>query len=402
MANQEMNIQQITEITKFSLEASTKFKLPVCYWGVHGTGKTELVKQIAQDLGYNLVVLHLAMQDICDLIGIPSKQEYKMPDGSIDTIQVWSCPQWLYNANKSFEETGKPNLFFLDEFNRGNRFVLSAMLPFLIEGVLHQHKIGPKDAVIAAANPANEKYEVNELTDEALLNRLGHIVFKPTHKEYVAYLKRTGMDKTTIKVVENQPAYTKIADFDLGFEVKPSRRSICNVMSLLGSKGRTWVAEHGSYVIEAYLGASFRDEWMAEFASRDESITLDMLENFDQNKQDIINAISTSVTEQGKKMAAHRTDILSKTLDIIKTHIKDIRDKIGAKDVTWMIKFFSIPIIPDDACAAVFMANPDMKRVMMRNTDVNILLTNFLHSKNIIPLDGVAPWATDADKRTVV
>jgi hypothetical protein len=48
------------------------------------------------------------------------------------------------------------------------------------------------------------------------------------------------------------------------------------------------------------------------------------------------------------------------------------------------------------------MANPDMKRVMMRNADVNILLTNFLRSKNIIPLDGIAPWAADADKRTVV
>ena len=398
MANQEMNIQQITEITKFSLDASkSPTKLPVCYWGIHGTGKTELVKQIAKDLGYNLVVLHLAMQDICDLIGIPSKVEYILPDGSKDTVQIWSCPQWLHDAHENYKKTKIPNLFFLDEFNRGNRFVLAAMLPFLIEGVLHQHRIGPEDAVIAAANPANEKYEVNELTDEALLNRMGHIVFKPTHTEYIAYLKKCGVDKTTIKVAANNPSFTKIPDFDLGFEVKPSRRSIFNVMSLVGKKGKTWIREHGSYVVEAYLGASFRDEWMAEYSSKDESITLEMLQNFDGNKSDIEAALTTTIDGQ----ITHRTDILSKTLDIIKTYIKDNKETISVADVAWMIKFFSISIIPEDACASVFMSNPEMKRMMMKDMEINILLTNFLRKKNIIPLDGVAPWAADADNRTV-
>jgi hypothetical protein len=398
MANQEMNIAQILEITKFSLEASKNdIKLPLCYWGIHGTGKTELVKQEAEELGYNLVILHLAMQDICDLIGIPSKVEFEAADGTKDTIQIWSCPEWLHNAKENYRKTGKPNLFFLDEFNRGNRFVLAAMLPFLIEGVLHQHKIGPNDAVIAAANPANEKYEVNELTDEALLNRMGHIVFKPTHGEYVNFLKRRKVDPTTIKVVQNHPNYTKIADFDLGFEIKPSRRSIYNVMSLVGRKGKSWIREHGSYVIEAYLGPAFRDEWMALYSSKDESITLEMLQDFDNNKVDIEAAVTTVIDGQ----TTHRTDILSRTLDIIKTYIKDTQDKITVADITWMIKFFSIPVIPDDAGAAIFMANAEMKRMIMKDVDINILLTNFLRNKNIIPLDGIAPWAADADKRTV-
>ena len=394
MANQEMNIEQIIEITKFSLEASkSSIKLPVCYWGVHGTGKTELVKQIAEDLGYNLVVLHLAMQDICDLIGIPSKLEYKLPDGTVDTVQIWSCPQWLHSANQSYKETGKPNLFFLDEFNRGNRFVLSAMLPFLIEGVLHQHHIGPNDAVIAAANPANDKYEVNELTDEALLNRLAHVVFKPTHGEYVSYLKRKGMDKTTIKIVQNNPSFTKISDFDLGFDVKPSRRSIHNVMSLVGKKGSAWIKKHGSYVIEAYLGPAFRDEWISLYSSKDEAITLEMLQDFDNNKTDIESAVTTTIDGQ----VTHRTDILSKSIDIIKTYINDSKDKLTEKDVEWMIKFFSIPIIPDDAGAAVFMANPELKRTVMRNMKANIMMANFLRKKKIIPLEGTEPTPAMAD-----
>lgn len=399
MAKQQMNVAQMTETVKFSLESSKEgCKLPLCFWGIHGTGKTELVRQIAEEFGYNLVTLHLATQDICDLIGIPSRKEVKLPNGETEMIQEWSCPDWLYNAKKNSNDTGKPNLFFLDEFNRGNRFVLAAMLPFLIDGVLHTHGIGKNDAVIAAANPANDKYEVSEIIDEALLNRLGHIVFSPTHEEYVAYLKRKGLDKTTIKVVSVHPQYTKISDFDLGFDVKPSRRSIFNVMSKIGRKPKAWIKEHATYVIEAYLGSSFRDEWLSEYQSRDESITLEMLIDFDNNKSDIEAALTTEIDG----LVTHRKDMLSKTLEIIKTYISDRKDKITIDDVGWMTKFFNIQIIPDDASAAVFMANPVMKRAIMRDPDINVKLTNFLRAKKIITNQGTAPWSADADKPELI
>jgi len=76
MADQDMTLNQCKEVVKFSLENSTeKVKLPVMLWGSHGVGKTEIVKQIAKEMGYNLVVLHLATQDIVDLVGIPTKTE---------------------------------------------------------------------------------------------------------------------------------------------------------------------------------------------------------------------------------------------------------------------------------------------------------------------------------------
>jgi hypothetical protein len=93
----------------------------------------------------------------------------------------------------------------------------------------------------------------------------------------------------------------------------------------------------------------------------------------------------------------HRTDILSKTQEIIKTFIADNKDNIGIEDVSWMIKFFNLKIIPDDTAAAVFMSNPVMKRAVMRDPDANIAMVNFLRKKKIITDDGVAPWAAAAD-----
>jgi hypothetical protein len=250
------------------------------------------------------------------------------------------------------------------------------------------------DAVIAAANPPTEQYEVSEIIDEAMLNRLGHLCFKPTHTEYVDYLKRMHIDKTTLKVVANNPGFSKINDFELGFNITPSRRSIFNVMNLIGKKPKSWIKDHASYVIESYLGPAFRDVWLTEYSNKDESITLEMLMDFDANKADIEAALVTEI--DGQK--THRTDILSKTIDIIKVFIKDNKDSITDKEIDWMIKFFSIKIIPDDACAAVFMSNPDMKLLIMKNAKINIKLTRFLRDKKIITDNGLAPWSALCDK----
>jgi hypothetical protein len=381
MAHQQFNLKQIRKILKFSLEnCSEKVKLPVCITGVHGIGKTEFVAEIAKENGFNLVVLHLAMQDICDLIGIPSKIDITLPDGTIDSIQTWSCPKWLHDANENYLKTGTPNIFFLDEYNRANRFVLSAMLPFLIEGVLHQHRIGPKDAVLAAANPSNDNYEVNEITDKALLNRMGHVIFNPTHTEYVKFLEKKNIDAVTLNVVKSNIEYTKVPSISLGYDVTPSRRSIFNVMSIIGKKNNEWIEENASCIIEAYLGESFRDTWILQYKNTEKNITLHMLQDFDNNKDYIVDIITTTIDGT----ITHRSDILSKTIDIIKSHISDMNENITHNDIEWMVKFFSIDIIPDDACSAVFLANPIIKKMIMKDIKINSMLVEFLSNKKII------------------
>lgn len=390
MADQDMTLNQCKEVVKFSLlHSNAKIKLPVMLWGSHGVGKTEIVKQIAKEMGYNLVVLHLATQDIVDLVGIPTKTEVTDNDGNIlDVVQQWACPDWLNKANKRFEETGEPNLFFLDEFNRGPRLVLAAMLPFLIEGVLHQHSIGPKDAVIAAANPPTEDYEVNDLIDKALLNRMAHVIFRPTTEEYINYLKSTGMDKTTINVIRKNPAYAKIPEFELDFEVTPSRRSMDYVMRVIGKMGKTWINKHGSYVIEAFLGPSFRDEWIDEYSNTDQYITIEMLQNYDDYEADITEALTTVIDG----VETERVDVLGRTNEIIKQWIEDHRDSLSSNDLEWMIKFYSNPKVPDDAAAATFMANKHIRKRALDDVDFSIALGGFLTDKGIMNDEGVASW----------
>jgi hypothetical protein len=380
MAAQEMNLSQTVECIKFSVEASKRgIKLPLMLWGEHGIGKTQTVYQFAEQNNYNVVVLHLATQDIADLIGIPRE---------INGNTVWAAPDWLYKAKENSEKTGKPNLFFLDEFSRGHRMVLAAMLPFLIEGKLHTHKIGLNDAVIAAANPPTENYDVQDLNDEALLDRLGHIIYRPTSKEYIDYMVKQGHDKATINILKKNPNWAKIRQFSLPFEVKPSRRSIDYVMRYIQGKGHKWIKKHAPYVIEAYLGTSFMEEWVAEYTKSDDSITLDMIMDYDNYESDITAALTTEI--DGVK--THRLDILQKANETIKIWINENKDTITVNDLNWMIKFLNNPMVPGEAAASILMANKVIKAKILEDVDFNRECVGFLREKKIITDDGVMTW----------
>ena len=375
-----MNLRETVECIKFSVEASKQgIKLPIMLWGEHGVGKTQTVYQFAEENNYNVVVLHLATQDLCDLIGIPREK---------DGVTIWTEPEWLANAKKKSEETGKPNLFFLDEFSRGHRMVLAAMLPFLIEGKLHTHTIGINDAVIAAANPPSENYDVQDINDEALLDRLGHIIYRPTSKEYIDYMVKEGHSKATINMLKKNPNWSKIRQFTLPFEVKPSRRSIDYVMRQVQKNNKSWIKKFGPNVVEAYLGTSFMEEWMGEYLNNDESITLDMIMDYDNNKDEITAALTTEI--DGVK--THRLDILQKANDMIKLWIDENKDAITVNDLDWITKFLDNPMVPGDAAASVLMANKVVKRKVLDDIDFNKKCVSFLKEKNIITDEGVAVW----------
>jgi hypothetical protein len=390
MAQQEMSRKQIIDCIKFAVNhSSDKIKLPVAIWGLHGVGKTQTVEEVAREMKYNLVVLHLATQDVADLIGIPRDLEVKDDNGNvIDKVTIWSCPDWLHTARKLWNEEKIPTIFFLDEMNRGNRMVLAAMLPFLINGVLHTHGIGPKDAVMAAMNPPTEDYEVNDLIDKALLNRMGHVIMRPTHAEYVEYLKSTGMDKITLSVLKEDPAWTKIPEFELPFKITPSRRSIDYVMRVVGKTSRGWVKEHASHIIECYLGQSFRDAWMEHFSRQGQSITLEMLIDYDNNKEEITSILKTEI--DGEKTI--RLDLLQKAVALIKQFVDDKKDKLTLDDANWMMKFFSNPIIDDEYAATVFEANKHIKDKMASDVKFSVTVGNFLREKKIWNDDGIPVW----------
>lgn len=374
----EFTREELIACLKFSMENSDKnVKLPVCIWGWHGVGKTELMKQICQEMDYNLVCLHLSTQDMIDLIGRPITETI---DGH--EIQKWAVPNWLSEAKALTEKTGRKNVFFLDEMNRAHQLVLNAMLPFLIEGVLHEHRIGDGDVVMAACNPPDgDNYEVNEITDKAFLDRLGHAILSPTAVEYISYLRNIGMDPITISVVETNPNFIKIPEIDPGFVATPSRRSIVNVMSKVGKKDDDWIKENGEVVIECFLGEEFKDKWLSNWHSSEGLIDIHLIMQSSKVKQKA--KIRSILFGEIDGIEVVKNDILENCAEIIKNYIVE-KGGVTETEMKWILDFFRIDGIPSDALAALVSTNDLIKRSVIKDLKVNRIVGELYEELNIV------------------
>jgi len=366
---------QIVDMHQFhyALDFSAESKVPFCVWGIKAVGKTQGVYQWCDKRGYRCVVLHLATQDVVDLIGMmkvvpgdcDSEKVYSLfskaisgksldhdekeyitayfKDGATTQSKtIWAKPEWLKND-------GIKTCYFLDEFNRGNQFVLAAMLPFLIEGKIHTHKIGQDDFVVAACNPTTGNYNVNDSfeADDALRDRCGHLILEPSTDEFLAFAKNK-IGRTTMKVLHKNTSYIEIKQFSMPFEVEPSRRSIINVMSHIDKKDAKWIKERACIILGIYLGSNFRDDWLSQYTERLEALDLFTLMNFDENEEIIKKTITTIV--KGKEEV--KNDIFEGAQDQIVGWLNN-KYKDGIDNIDWLLKFFSIPVVQKDSIVSL-------------------------------------------------
>lgn len=322
------------------LTFSSETKLPFCVWGEKAVGKTTGVYDWAAENGYNVVTLHLATQDVVDLIGMMNKET----DEHGRTRTVWSRPEWMLH-----EDDERPTVYFLDEFNRGNNFVLAAMLPFLIEGTMHTHKIGKNHFVVAACNPTTGNYNVNDSfeADDALRDRCGHVILSPTDDEFLNYAE-SRVSATTLSVVKKAKRYIELKKFKLPFSVTPSRRSLINVMKNVDKRPAEWIEREAVLVLQTYLGNDFCNDWLSQYSNRLDNLSLDVLMNFKNQKTVIENAITTHV----KGKPAVRNDVFESAQDQVVQWLEhDYKD--GIDDISWLIGFLSIPVVQRDSIVAL-------------------------------------------------
>lgn len=377
-----MNVQQAKECIKFSIMSSDKnIKLPIAIWGYHGIGKTEIIKQVAEEMNMNLVVLHLSTQDVTDLIGIPKDKEVII-NNKTERVMYWSCPSWLVNAVENTKKTGKNNIFFLDEMNRGSRAVLNAMLPFLIEGKIHTHTIGEKDVVIAAMNPSNESYDTNDIFDKALLDRMGHIILQPTKEEYKNYIKDK-VDSITLELIDEYPEFIEIPQINLTFSVTPSRRKIDKVMQKFLLMNDEWIKKYGKYVLECYLGSKFSSNWMKKYFNKNEQdkkkiIKIEHLLNIDIYSSFIKEILTMQINNE----VIINMDSFNYCKEILLDYFNK-QDIVTKSDIQMLIKFFSIPGMHPTIYKSFFYSTPIRKHII-ESLEFNYEIVSFLRKNNLL------------------
>lgn len=149
---------------KASLTHLVKRQRPAFLWGPPGAGKSDIVAEVAKDLGMELRDVRLNLLDPVDLKGFPTVV------GTGKTKQMTFVPP-------DFLPTKGKGVLFLDEMNSAPRAVQAAAYQLVLDRKIGEYELPAGWAVVAAGNRAGDRAVVNDMPS-ALANRLVHIDFE--------------------------------------------------------------------------------------------------------------------------------------------------------------------------------------------------------------------------------
>jgi hypothetical protein len=166
-----------------------KLQTPVCIWGLHGIGKTEIVRDLARRKNYGFAYIAPAQfEEMGDLLGMPAIEGEKT---------VFRAPDWVPRE----EQAG---ILLIDDVNRADDRILRGIMQLLQNYELVSWRLPKGWQIILTANPDGGDYSVTPL-DDAMLTRMMHITLTFDAQEWARWAQSSGIDPRGIDFVLTYP-----------------------------------------------------------------------------------------------------------------------------------------------------------------------------------------------------
>lgn len=235
---------KINEVGKILPNIMELGEVPILV-GHAGVGKTQIVKEIAQETGRELIILMLSQMEPGDLLGMPERDNDKT---------IWLKPDW-------FPADGN-TILFLDEINRANHLTRAAVMQLLIDKKLNNHELPEGTWLCAAMNPDTEDYEVNEIIDAAFVDRFVWLKVTNRFEDFEAYVTKKYKNdaasylkalKSVLKA--SNDAFEINTSFNLP-EIRPTPRAHERALKIVSSMPRDLFLEYGAEILSGIVGQS--------------------------------------------------------------------------------------------------------------------------------------------------
>jgi len=248
--------------------------------GRHGIGKTEVVRQLAEeDFGLPIVERRLSQLTEGDLIGLPFNHENK--------ATKFLPPSWFADT------IDKPYLIFLDEFDRAIREVQQAAMELILERSIQGVFIHPECRVYAAINGGKHgsHYQVTSL-DPAIADRFWTADCDPTVNEWLEWAENNKVNDSVISFIESHKSALEQDIKKDSHKVTPSRRSwtrLSRVLtkhpSIIDNMTTTNGRELFIAVCSGFIGTTITGQFRDFLLNPESHIHVeDILNNFEKNK----------------------------------------------------------------------------------------------------------------------
>ena len=200
---------------KNSIRHAINKKRPIFMWGAPGIGKSDIVKQIAEEQGREVIDVRLPLWEPTDIKGIPyfDSNQSKM---------VWGSPSELPD-----EELASKYPFvvlFLDEMNSAAPSVQAAAYQLILNRRVGQYKLPDNVLIVAAGNREADK-GVTYRMPAPLANRFLHLEMRVDFDDWAQWATDNRVHKDVV-------GYCTFAKKDLyDFDPKSASRSFATPRS---------------------------------------------------------------------------------------------------------------------------------------------------------------------------
>jgi hypothetical protein len=195
--------------TVYTLE-NVPNQISVMLKGNHGIGKSQIVKEAADNLGIPMIDFRLSQNDVGDIKGIPFQRNGRtifappefMPITEKDATELKDLLGLA--EDMSLGRFGDKGILFLDEINRASREVQQAAFELVLDRRLNLRSLPDGWRVVTAINDNDDLYTVGSL-DPAFISRFMVIDFNPSYEEWMSWARKNDLHDAVTTFITKHP-----------------------------------------------------------------------------------------------------------------------------------------------------------------------------------------------------
>lgn len=172
---------------KKSIRKCVKIKRPVFLWGAPGIGKSDIVKQIGDEQGRNVIDVRLSLWEPTDIKGIP------FYNAALGTMS-WAPP---LEFPSDPEDT---SILFLDELNSAAPATQAAAYQLILNGRVGTYVLPKGVSIVAAGNRETDK-GVTYRMPAPLANRFLHLELRTDFEDWQAWAVANNLHEQVVGYV---------------------------------------------------------------------------------------------------------------------------------------------------------------------------------------------------------